>query len=567
MFQPEPTAYLQVSTGYAIPHGLPEYTFDETPLRLTDGRGSVAAGAGGNAAASALLYGTGLFSANSAGVGPAPSASGSFDFHSTTGTTTASSAAAAAAAASTTSTVSAPSHHRASLPLLLKMEPNSEDLVAQEAAAREYQPNLEGPLVGNKTSSTTITAEYAKADPIYVRKTMVLPQTYSHYRPIQGDGNCGWRAIGFGYFETLVKSGSKARIDAETQRLGELSSFIENIGGFSSYVFQDFVDETLGLLQKLAGLVGHQEQAMAELQEAFNNAEISNSVMYHFRMLASSYLKGNREAYGAFVTINSGVDGYCREVLECHNVELDHLGLTLLVNVLLKDAGFVLEVAYLDRSPGSEVNTYRFPEEANNRHPSELGPIIHLLYRPGHYDILYVPELVNLQVHRVASFSQSYEIESSPMTLHSFGAVGLQTLSLIPGYGTQAPGIGPMLDTTPSPLTTYSPSPVSPWVSSPYVDTIQQQAAPAPAPAPLPIPTPAPAPQTHPLRFSEYCQLPEYVDHSTWREQTLQTTTFKNSHFNVAHYNNPNFQPEEYRPGPDEHDTPPRGSGRKRGSV
>ncbi len=60
--------------------------------------------------------------------------------------------------------------------------------------------------------SNAITEEYAKADPVYVQKTMVrtqfalnysmvpltrstqvLPQTYSHYRPIQGDGNCGWR--------------------------------------------------------------------------------------------------------------------------------------------------------------------------------------------------------------------------------------------------------------------------------------------------------------------------------------------------------------------------------------
>jgi ubiquitin thioesterase protein OTUB1 len=334
------------------------------------------------------------------------------------------------------------------------------------------------------------------------------------------------------------------------------------IGGFSPYVFEDFVDETMALLQKLAEYAGHPEQAMTELREAFNTPEISDSVMYHFRMLASSYLKANRETYGAFVTTDSGVEGYCQDVLERHNVEIDHLGLTLLVNVLLKDAGFVLEVAYLDRSPGSEVNRYRFPEEANNRHPSELGPIIHLLYRPDHYDILYVPEPVNIQVHRVAGFSQSYEIESSPMALHNFGGVDLQTLSLIPGFGAQPPGLGPMLDTTPSPLTTYSPSPVSPWVSPPYVDSIQQ----AP-PAPLPVPTPAPAPQTHPLRFSEYCQLPEYVDNNTWREQTLQTTTFKNSHFNVAHYNNPNFQPEEYRPGSEDHDMPPRASGRKRGSV
>jgi len=549
MYQPEPTAYLQVSTGYAIPHSLPDYTFDETPLRLSDGRGSAAAGTGGNAA-SALLYGTPLFSANSAGVGPAPSASGSFGFHSTNPSST----------TAASSTVSAPSHHRPSLPILLKMEPNTEDLVAQEAAAREYQPHLEGPLVGKKTSIAAIMEEYVKADPIYVQKTMVLPQTYSHYRPIQGDGNCGWRAIGFGYFETLVKSGSKARIEAEAQRLEGLNALIENIGGFSPYVFQDFVDETIKLLHRMADLAGHPVQAMTELQEAFNTPEISNSIMYHFRMLASSYLKGNRESYGAFITGDySGIDGYCQEVLERHNVEIDHMGLILLVNVLLKDAGFVLEVAYLDRSAGSEVNTYRFPEEANNRHLSELGPIIHLLYRPDHYDMLYVLEPVNLQVHRVANFSQSYEIGSAPMTLHNFGSVDMQTLSLIPGFGTQAPGLAPMLDTTPSPLTAYSPSPVSPW---PYADAVQQ----AP-PTPAPMPAPAPAPQTHPLRFSEYCQLREYVDNNTWREPALQTTTFKNSHFNVAHYNNPNFQPEEYKPGADDHDTPPRASGRKRGSV
>jgi ubiquitin thioesterase protein OTUB1 len=364
----------------------------------------------------------------------------------------------------------------------------------------------------------------------------------------------------------LVKSGSKDRIEAERVRLGEMTGLLENVGGFSPYVFQDFVDETLALLERMANLVGQQsqDQAMAELLDAFNTTEVSNSVMYHFRMLASSHLKGNRDTYGAFVTTPSGVDGYCSEVLERHGVELDHLGLTLLVNVLLKDAGFVLEVAYLDRSPGSAVNTYRFPEEANNQHPSELGPMIYLLYRPDHYDILYVPEPVDVQVHRVATFSHSYEIESSPISLGNFGAVDMHTLSLIPGFGAPAPSLGPMLDTTQSPLTTYTPSPVSPWVSSPYVEPVQQ---PPPAPLPVPVPTPAPAPQTHPLRFSEYCQLREYVDNNTWREQTLQTTTFKNSHFNVAHYNNPNFQPEEYKPGAEDHDTPPRASGRKRGSV
>jgi len=85
-----------------------------------------------------------------------------------------------------------------------------------------------------------------------------------------------------------------------------------------------------------------------------------------------------------------------------------------------------------------------------------------------------------------------------------------------------------------------------------------------------PAPPPPPPPQqqqTHPLRFSEYCQLPEYVENGTWREPTFQTSTFKNSHFNVAHYNNPNFQPEEYKPDAEEFEVVVRSGPRKRGSV
>jgi hypothetical protein len=34
--------------------------------------------------------------------------------------------------------------------------------------------------------------------------------------------------------------------------------------------------------------------------------------------------------------------------------------------------------------------------------------------------------------------------------------------------------------------------------------------------------------------------------------QGFQTSTFKNSHYNVAHYNNPNFQPEQWTPDDNE---------------
>ena len=70
--------------------------------------------------------------------------------------------------------------------------------------------SLQGPLVGIRQSSQAIASEYANADPVYVQKTAVskdldsagscqltalqaLPQKFSHYRTVRGDGNCGWR--------------------------------------------------------------------------------------------------------------------------------------------------------------------------------------------------------------------------------------------------------------------------------------------------------------------------------------------------------------------------------------
>jgi ubiquitin thioesterase protein OTUB1 len=46
-------------------------------------------------------------------------------------------------------------------------------MAAQQDAARHYQPVLEGLKVGNKILSDAITNEYAKADPVYVEKTIV----------------------------------------------------------------------------------------------------------------------------------------------------------------------------------------------------------------------------------------------------------------------------------------------------------------------------------------------------------------------------------------------------------
>ena len=58
--------------------------------------------------------------------------------------------------------------------------------------------------------------------------------------------------------------------------------------------------------------------------------------------------------------------------------EADHVHISALTSLL----GVAVRVQYMDRGEGKCINHHDFPE-------GEL-PTIHLLYRPGHYDILYL---------------------------------------------------------------------------------------------------------------------------------------------------------------------------------
>ncbi|TAQ83257.1 Ubiquitinyl hydrolase 1 [Chlorociboria aeruginascens] len=488
------------------------------------------------------------------------------------------------------------------------------DLEAQQALARDFQPVLEGPLVGDKKSSHAITEEYAKADPVYVAKTAVsllrtsfiastkpgksLPRKYSHYRPILGDGNCGWRAAGFSYFETLLRQADKSRLEEEIARMISLNNLLQTAGGHQFWLFEDMVGETTTLLKGLANMLPESPQAaMRLLMETFNDAEASNNIVYHLRLLASSWLKDNPEGYQDFIPDGIGVDGYKKDWLELPNQEIDHLGMTLLIDVLLKPIGIAVEVVYLDRSEGTQVNSHVMQNEDSNGVPTNPGcPMIHLLYRPSHYDILYkdieAPMVVRqsieqmghtpIQVNRAAFNHHTVQRTSS---MNDFANIDLTTLLNIPGFIQPSHHGFPasyhtQLDQTftPSPVSN-SISPISPVASTPSstiptndtlpltLNTSHFPASTSLAVHPLPhqphtqqlspqLSSPASQLSATPTSASSSFRPSKYNWEAAaeWQEQTpsFQTSTFRNSHYNTAHYNNPNFQPEEWCPDADE---------------
>ncbi|KAI1129989.1 peptidase C65 Otubain-domain-containing protein [Nemania abortiva] len=474
----------------------------------------------------------------------------------------------------------------------LDLDPN--EIAQQEAAARDFEPQLEGPLVGEKVSSQAITAEYARADPTYVAKTMVssmpprhctsylrtglltvyscspqaLPQTYSHYRPIQGDGNCGWRAIAFAYFEILIQRNDINLVQTELQRMTNLNKYIEDVGGQEPTIVELMVEETLALFSEIVAAMSEGKDPMPSLVAKFNESSTSQCLVYHLRLLAGARLKEDTAKYEPY--LDGDVESYLQTTVMPVNREIDHICVVLVHDILLAPANIVLEIAYLDRSEGAEVNVHRLPEGANGQDSSTLGPTIYLLYRPGHYDILYrdttphvpvPPAPLNLQVNRV-TYNETFENPVPPMQDTSY-TMDMSPLAMIPGLTSSLGPFGPQSTATPSPMADlFAPSPASSWVS--------RQFTPEVASAPPPAQPSPPQATVHPLRFSKYNfpNLPEMAaENNNTYEPAFTTNTFKNSHFNTAHYNNQNFQPEMYHPDAEE-EAPSNGTsktgGRKR---
>lgn len=77
------------------------------------------------------------------------------------------------------------------------------------------------------------------------------------------------------------------------------------------------------------------------------------------------------------------VKTYCATNIEPVQCEADNIGIAALVAALVKPAGFGLEVWYLDRSAGEEINRSFFAEPEDQNHmPIPNSPMLRLLYRP-----------------------------------------------------------------------------------------------------------------------------------------------------------------------------------------
>jgi len=264
-------------------------------------------------------------------------------------------------------------------------------ILAQERLL-EKEVQESAPVVGPKTDFGSLAQEYA-TDPVYLQKIADLQSRYSSLRRTRGDGNCFFRAFGFAYFEyLLLLSDSSSSSPASTavaaaerkafkQRCTDMKDLLISTLGFPQFTVEDFHDTFVEAVEKLDPSAASATTSVDGLLETFNDQGLSDYLIVFLRLITSGQLQKDADFYVNFVDGGRGVKDFCNQEVEPMNKESDHIHIIALAMAL--DVSVAVE--YMDRGAGDQCVQHVFPEGTS--------PKIFLLYRPGHYDILYRAEV------------------------------------------------------------------------------------------------------------------------------------------------------------------------------
>nr|XP_002125528.1 ubiquitin thioesterase otubain-like [Ciona intestinalis] len=223
-------------------------------------------------------------------------------------------------------------------------------------------------LVGNKQEILTLKSEYSADDKQYQHKIQELSKRYTHVRKTRGDGNCFFRAFGFGYLEVLLhnkKDYAKFK-EAAAGTLKKLMSL-----NYPSFTVEDFYENFMSVVNSIG-----EGTTLDELSNSFVDEGLSNYFVVYLRLIASCQLQLDADFYQNFIDNGKSIVEFCKTEVEPMYQESDHIHIIALTSALNAS----VRVAYLDRG-GNQLAFHDFPEDTE--------PTLHILYKPGHYDILY----------------------------------------------------------------------------------------------------------------------------------------------------------------------------------
>ncbi|RNF12402.1 otubain [Trypanosoma conorhini] len=200
---------------------------------------------------------------------------------------------------------------------------------------------------------------------------------YSGIRYARRDGNCFFRCAVFALLEALLRDRALAARYLELAR--ELTKKLKS--DYGDFV-EDFCDAAIAAIYEIES--GSCTTA-AELY-ALATSRDAEYMLYFYRYAVSNYIRAHGDDFLPFVMgLNyESVEEFCRAEIDAVSSESDHMQVVAFARCF--DVRIVVE--YLDGSAGTCATRHTFASGSSDAN-DDACIVLTLLYRPGHYDLLY----------------------------------------------------------------------------------------------------------------------------------------------------------------------------------
>lgn len=217
------------------------------------------------------------------------------------------------------------------------------------------------PLTSQKQDISTLREKYDK-DCNFDKGVVHLAESYYAIRSVRGDGNCYYRAFLYSLCETTVE------LDRIIKAIEESIDQVE-AHGYERFTVESFWEVLLEFLKSLP----------RDFHDELNQENsVSDYASWYMRILTAVHIKTDPDRFIHFLDGEYfDVPTFCQREVEPVGKECGMVQ----VLALAESLGVKVEIEYLD-GRDSKTTKHTFG-------PEDSKTTLTLLYRPGHYDILY----------------------------------------------------------------------------------------------------------------------------------------------------------------------------------
>ncbi|KAL4491901.1 hypothetical protein ABPG72_006156 [Tetrahymena utriculariae] len=250
-----------------------------------------------------------------------------------------------------------------------------QELYKQQLEFIKKEAEGDSPLIGDLQTLDALEKEFEN-NMAFLQKIFILKDTYPQVRRVRRDGSCFYRSYLFQIFEHIVSFKDTELQSKIIEIIKQSKEDLKKVG-YEEMVLDDFYEP---MIEKLE-LLTKPEFSHNELMSIFIEKYISDSLVMYLRFMTSGYLKMNAVLFENYIDNGMTIEKFCACEVDPIDKEADQIPIMALISYL----NVPIKIIYLD----SNINKINPDVIILPEGTEESKVFVTLLYRPGHYDIVY----------------------------------------------------------------------------------------------------------------------------------------------------------------------------------